>query len=479
MGKPFYEFGDREFRDELTESYIIPVARWLLGDPSSAYLLPQASGSNWECALATEFLLGLYEDGELDSSMSVQVRDKCLNTIRWMLSKLVWMDGERCNWDGVTWDTAVCTRVLLHAESFFHDRLSAEEQREVARSLAGAVRWLVEKSDDWDSDIRYPAGPPDLAQVLNTLVLVAAQSPQLLTQAEKSGNLTAGSSSIDHIARVLLAMEERSAIETDDGRVELSFWVDCFDSSEVLEGLGAYLQHCKRPGRLGNASYEAHARDAVIRCLRYLELNQSDGMWRGVADTCGTLYGYLKVVGTIEDIEPEDHVVFKALRWMCDEKQALADGSFLHTTYVTVFYALALREATCSWPLSKRSGGEVYDIALWSGEVRTTAERSKRLELQIALEDAGRRLEEQDAALNRWATTSAAVAIFFVQLILVLLGVLAFGVVVVEWQSLNFNLVKPEIFWTILGVGVPAAISVTGAVLAIRRKNRQQLGAES
>ena len=35
------------------------------------------------------------------------------------------------------------------------------------------------------------------------------------------------------------------------------------------------------------------------------------------------------------NIEPEAQIVFKSLRWICDEKQFFNDGSFLHTSSVS------------------------------------------------------------------------------------------------------------------------------------------------
>ena len=56
--KPFYEFSSNIFRNELLMEYIIPVAKWfMVDDKPSGYLLPQASGSFWECSLAIDFLL--------------------------------------------------------------------------------------------------------------------------------------------------------------------------------------------------------------------------------------------------------------------------------------------------------------------------------------------------------------------------------------------------------------------------------------
>ncbi|MCW2751374.1 MAG: hypothetical protein JWR83_2484, partial [Aeromicrobium sp.] len=115
LRRQFYEFGPTPFRDELLVEYLRPAATWFLGD-SGAYLIPQVSGSNWECALAVEGLLDLLEtDPALESVLRSTITEKSLATVRWMLGQLDWVGSDACTWDGVTWDTAVCARVLLIA----------------------------------------------------------------------------------------------------------------------------------------------------------------------------------------------------------------------------------------------------------------------------------------------------------------------------------------------------------------------------
>lgn len=82
-------------------------------------------------------------------------------------------------------------------------------------------------------------------------------------------------------------------------------------------------------------------------------------------------------------IVPEIHTIFKAFRWMCDEKQIFSDGSFLHKMFLTIFYSLALVEVYRYWQLRDNTIEKIYDDVLWFSPVRTTPERSKRLSTEL------------------------------------------------------------------------------------------------
>ena len=82
-------------------------------------------------------------------------------------------------------------------------------------------------------------------------------------------------------------------------------------------------------------------------------------------------------------IVPEIHTIFKAFRWMCDEKQIFSDGSFLHTMFLTIFYSLALVEVYRYWQSRDNTIEKIYDDVLWFSPVRTTPERSKRLSTEL------------------------------------------------------------------------------------------------
>jgi len=468
VAKPFYDFGSAPFRDELLAAFVLPAARWFLRDESSQYLLPQASGSNWECSLAIDFLLHVATADTLPEGLRDEIDQKSLATVSWLLTQMTKEGPSAASWDGVSWDTAVCVRTLLRVRQRYEAQLDSDLTKKIDRSIDQAVNWLVVESLHWDTEQRYAGGPPDLAQVLHTLIVVGDERRELLLSAELAAGVAEQESVIDQIARILLAMEERDRISTASGDVDVSFWVDAFNSSEVLEGLAMYLKHCESPRAWGTTRHRDDCMAAVYRCLRFIELNQSDGTWGGVADTCGTLYGYLRVLSMLRDVGHEDHVVFKALRWMCDEKQAMADGSFLHTSYVTVFYALALWQAYETWPLAGKRGAEVYDIALWNTPANTTAERSLRLEIQISLEDAQRALRTLQASRAHQQRLVAAALVSLIS-VLIATAVLIGSHSLTVHGNLHGSIRKADLFWAIVAVAVPVTSSAVGATMAVLR----------
>ncbi|NDK36493.1 hypothetical protein [Rhodovulum sulfidophilum] len=464
----FYQFGTGPFRDQLLSHFIVPAARWFLGEKTSAYLLPQMSGSHWECALAVEAMFSIFEfENGLPGSDELLAREKCVQTIRWLISRATMIDAKRSTWDGVTWDTAICSRLLLTAEKELDSSWSERDKDNIALIRENSIRWLVESTFHWDRDVRYPAGPPDLAQVLNTLALMSRSHPEVLEKIENEVQLDSGEKIVDRIARVLLGMEQTKSQQLSDGAIEVSYWVDCFNTSEVIEGLAAYVDlKSEVSEEAGSALVEA-VRTSLFRAIQYIETHQVDATWGGVADTCGTLYGYLRVTSRLEEIVPQNHTVFQALRWMCDEKQALDDGSFLHTSYVTVFYMMALVEAYRSWQLGHKSGSEVYDVALWSSPAQETVERSRRIGLQIELDDEKRIVAKLQHRLRNMTVVIAAAALSALQfaVLLAILGLM--GSIKIDMVGMNIDLLDFDEFWTVFGIGTAVILVLTPAAVSL------------
>lgn len=199
----------------------------------------------------------------------------------------------------------------------------------------------------------------------------------------------------------------------------MSFWTDYFQSGEVIDSLALYLASCERP------DFREDCKEHVFACVRFFETNQVDGKWGAHVDTCRALFGYLRATHVIPELGQEHHLVMKALRWMCDEKQAFSDGSFLHTPFITVFYAGALWQAINYWKIAQRPVAEVYDISLWSTPVRATEERGLRLALQIEQERLQRERQRLQMRLGSLRDRSVAAATFaFVLVVGALFGAL-------------------------------------------------------
>jgi hypothetical protein len=379
----FFDADARPLRDVLLGRYITPTARWLLGSVNSPYLLPQAANSNWECALGIEFLLNIrseLNDAELVDAIPLKVSQ----TARWMMDQAVTDADGMLSWECVTWDTAVCVRALMRTINELPQQFSTAEIRRVESVSQKALSWLVTRFRSWEREIMYPFGPADVAQILEALVYVNTHAPELiegLPASEPDSHLLPWPEAtvIDEIAAYLVTAKEDlppNMIAIDPPEA-VAFWSDFFQSGEVIDCLASYLRYCRR------SVFHDECRRLMVTCIRYFERHQVDGKWGAHADTCRALYGYLRATHAIPEAGQEDHLVMKALRWMCDEKQTFSDGSFLHTPFVTVFYAAALWEAYVHWPLAAKPVNTVYDVALWSAPVRATEERGLRLALQI------------------------------------------------------------------------------------------------
>jgi hypothetical protein len=327
----FFEVPGRSLRDILLDWYLVPAARWLVGASTSDYLLPQAAGSSWECALAIDYLLDLRGELANEPQLADLIPHKVSQTARWMLEQRVREPNDGTSWESVTWDTAVCIRALMRTINELPEQFSGVEQEQFTKGSVSGVRWLIDRFRAWDIAVMYPYGPADVAQILETLLYVTNAAPDMLTGldllvADESKAPWKGANVIDEIAAYLIAAEDDLADVSVDpkGKVEaLSFWADCFQSGEVIDCLTSYLLHCTRP------EVRAQCQEHVIAGIRYFERQQVDGKWGSHADTCRALYGYLRATHAIPTARQENHVVMKALRWMCDEKQTFRDGSSL------------------------------------------------------------------------------------------------------------------------------------------------------
>ena len=137
-----------------------------------------------------------------------------------------------------------------------------------------------------------------------------------------------------------------------------------------------------------------------------------DGTWGSHIDTIKVIQAYVLIRRRFprkrqpnqkDDwlFVPEIHTTFKALRWVCDDKQIFSDGSFLHTMFLTIFYALALIEVYESWEPAECRVDQLYDDVVWASPVRTTPERSKRLKLALKNRELQEELERTSQVKDR------------------------------------------------------------------------------
>lgn len=207
------------------------------------------------------------------------------------------------------------------------------------------------------------------------------------------------------IAEYLLHIktDKKIRIPAGDGHAEdiLTYcWVDYFSTAEVVESLTAF--HSYGCDLVENGQNKIlipkllevlpKIRVALVRACSYFEQTQEDGTWGSHIDTIKVVTAYVMTrrllpqrsnadsyLGIDNVLVPEIHTTFKALRWVCDEKQIFSDGSFMHTMFLTIFYAQALIEVHNSWDAAKERIDKLYDNVVWASPMRTTPERSKRL----------------------------------------------------------------------------------------------------
>lgn len=469
----FFIHPDEPFRQMLASEYLLPVAGWLLGEETEPHLLPKVAGSCWECSLAIEFLCYLRDSELADPALRARIDRKVAETSRWLMSQAIDMQDGRRSWEGTHWDTAVCVRALVVARGSGAESFTPVDLAQLDTTIEDASRWLVDRVESWNTENRHVITPADLAQTLLTLTLIAKVDKSVLRRIA-SGRSARPLQPLEDAARLLVASAEPVAtVPGTTNESEMFFWADVLNSSEVIDALSEFTEfvsRLKKPERTLDSEFLSLIDQRVFGCVRYLELNQYEGEWSGVGGTCGTLYGYLRVVSRYERMNHHDLVVFKAVRWMCDERQSLADGSFLHTTFITVFYALALWETYRSWPLAHTSTVNVYDVSIWLEPNLISNERSRRLELELEAETATATIRELRTSIFDGRLFAVSLATSLLLIVSTFLLSVATGFLVVD---VELTVPDPGGFWSLIGVAaavIPIAVGTLRAGMSRRVK---------
>ncbi len=385
MGElPFIPFTD-SLKDVLRRNFIKSCSVWLLGKDESS-LLAQAANSSWETALSISFLAEareiFFENGE-EKSLCDDIEFRSTNAIRWLLNKKIILGADHVSWDRGTWDTAVVIRALLTAIKIYSERFSVAEKRQINTAVFKGVRWSFGRFGGWEKEVKFPFGPCDVAQILITTIHIKERFPQLgkeiITPDDEDTILS--------MVEYLLHIRNESQINSE----AVSYWIDFFNSAEVIESLAMFYNYSKKDSALSSRVAEL-LKDIELtykQTYRYFENSQVDERWGTHAETCRVLYSYIKISTLIPIVPPEPHLVLKSLRWICDEKQFFSDGSFLHTMFITIFFYPALLQVYENWPLSKRKIQEIYDDIIWVSPMRTSPERSARLSAELRNRELG------------------------------------------------------------------------------------------
>lgn len=447
--KPFYEFSNNIFRNELFKEYIIPVAKWfMVDDKPSGYLLPQASGSFWECSLAIDFLLRV-SAVESQHELNRLIEPKVVNTTRWIVDSLFEEGLDEMSWDSAPWDTAVALRSVINCINQYPNSFTDEEKARIDMSTAKIVRWLIKQGVNWKSAEGYlTADSTDLAVTLSVLIRVKERYNEDYFARENIEIEAA----IKTIVLMLLQCAN-TEIEKHNSDIKPENWGSVFNIGEVICGLSSYVLF-----READDSIKGATQEAILEGLKYIEKAQSSGgiTDNSVADSCGILWSYFVTSKAVCEYGHDDIMVFKSLCWMCDSNKVLVDGSFLHTSYATVFYALSLIEAYETWELGRKPTNEVYHMVVWLNPNIETTERARRLDLELKQKRNSEELSQLKYSLinkNAIFNTILIVILLIIITLVILQACKAINISIKFWDfSLLFSILSVSII-TISGIG--------------------------
>ncbi|MCU1294668.1 MAG: hypothetical protein JWP08_3518, partial [Bryobacterales bacterium] len=270
------------------------------------------------------------------------------------------------------------------------------------------------------TDVKYPFGPADVSQIVITLIYLARTFPDLYALACDGHKPMLGSPDGDPAAAIinyLLHIKTKRTLpihetaETEE--VAVYWWDDYFSTAEVVEALATYYELSLAPTQhvTPNDELLVNIKSVLVGVCAFFEQSQCDGMWGSHIETLKVIHCYISLRRCIPELTPgagqflvpEIHTTFKAIRWMCDPKQIFADGSFLHTMFLTIFYSRAVIEVYRSWAPARNPIEKIYDDVVWFSPVRTTPERSKRHHLEIRCAQLTTELEEEEKQKERIA----------------------------------------------------------------------------
>jgi len=396
---PFSPF-DSTLKEVLKNKYIKNVAEWLLGKEDTS-ILAQQSNSLWESSLSILFLINavsIFEENE-EKAVKDKIKNKSKAVARWLMQKRIESSDQKfIHWENVTWDTSVIIRAIALVLKEYPDEFSDHDKEEIKKSISKGISWLYHRFNKWEKEVKYPFGPADVAQILSTLIAIRTDFSNLYSNFLTENKKKSGEIEIEIVKYLLHSKTEKTLTipisSEEDEEVLTYWWDDFFSTSEVVDSLAIFYNCYQFDEELSKEHKKIlqFTKLALVRACIYFEQTQVDGMWGSHIDTIKVIYAYVRIRNLIPQsnndskeplIMPEIHTIFKALRWMCDDKQIFSDGSFLHTMFLTVFYSHSLLEIFNGWEPANLKINQLYDDVIWFSPVRTTPERSKRLAAEL------------------------------------------------------------------------------------------------
>ncbi|HET7120118.1 MAG TPA: hypothetical protein VFI17_02560 [Solirubrobacterales bacterium] len=452
-----------------------------------------AVGAHAEVALSA--LAGV---GYLRAKVSPDPEDQLIASraaaaARWLADAADHHDDGSCCWDHSAWDTAAVIRALALVLSEQRTRkiLAATgwEAKVKERMLAG-TRWLLARFRDAENGtVLARLNPAEYAEVGRTVAELAvwdrAATEAVTVEAVGSGIDDVVASICQTLAR--RRSERMIEVRTEDGSSEIAtiWWGDFMGTSEVLRFYAAVNRallagSLELPPILGQT-----IRESVAKCLLLIEHSHFDGLWGAYLDTIALLGAYVEIgesreglfaeIGREEGLAAQARIVFRVIRWMCDPTQRAADGSVLHTAFLTTFFAQAMVDVASLWRFSSDSIAVVYDEICLLTEAGVSEHRAEQIKALLDRDEARRQLEEarEDVGVERrrnnyerWLRTRfVGSAIVFVVggLFLVLAGQ------VTGWVGVTVDTEQTANLLTLCGVVAAVTLSLIGVMWTMGR----------
>lgn len=425
------------FNLSLFRDYLSPLAQWFFEASDNGVFL-RSTNSAWESAYAVNYLIALEKstDQQLrkylpNCDFSNLCKKQATNTIEWLITSprvieieidhsLFSKSLEKTHngyyhlycWEKNTWDTSVIINSVIGAVDFYGISLIKNHEKDVEKVILGAIAWLLYEFDEQKKEYSsYAFGSNDFAPILS--VLVSMLESKWIKTILGNAYLKYKSKIINMAKRMVqyfYLCEE--TVKTKVNGVETVVgvhWGDNFITSEIATALVKYFSYLTKHNK--NSTKEiTQVYDTLKKVCYWFEVSQtSDGLWGSHDDTMQSLRTYLRVTScikkyelnrdikdknksekTVENSIPiEDHKIFKSIRWLLDEKQCVNDKSYLHTSYLTVFFAQLLVTVFREWSFSKNYKGEdknifiLYDELIGIFPTQTATERAKNVQLEI------------------------------------------------------------------------------------------------
>lgn len=373
---------DRPLAETIKTKYLMDALKWVgdFRDPVSTNLLGAKTGNTWGVAYGLLCLLKSRHLYLSDDEFPGNFDTKAHNAVQFLMDKALFGQNY-CNWEDNIWDTSVVCRALLHYINIYP---SCVDRAKFVDICGKAMRWLYYQAETSETR-RYSLGVPDLSQMLRTFVL----AKRLMEREDAIRACIPLNDAIQVLVNEIIHSVEVKTQLYEGESEEIAVWDDdVFSTADAIISLSRYIQLERSSVSQSNPDHWSEIFALLQPAIRYLELEQIDGRWGIEETTTITLQAYVlgsNIIG--EDQAPEPHIVFKAIRYLCDPKTVFSDGSIAHKFEPTVYMVQAFLEILENWKLpddvvAGKSVHELYDFIIWNTPTRSTYERVKRMKIQ-------------------------------------------------------------------------------------------------